>query len=158
MGGPTLLWRDSSAVALAILLWGRGIEALLRWQGGNSGGTAAVVIGVVIDPRGPSPLEVGQDALLPVGMAYVWTAPFVLPPPQLHGTRLSLADLVEVNGAWEGSLRSESQWSHLSLPPPPSFQRCVLRCLRCLEMQWAQALAAAGVAAEVGAPLPPLLL
>lgn len=59
MGGPTLLWRDSSAVALALLLWGRGIEALLRWQGGNGGGAAAVVTGVIIDPRGPSPLEVG---------------------------------------------------------------------------------------------------
>ena len=60
MGGPTVLWRDASALALSLLLWGRGIEALLCWQGGNGGAAApAVVVEVVFDPRGPAPLRVG---------------------------------------------------------------------------------------------------
>jgi hypothetical protein len=63
MGGPTVLWRDPTTLALALLLWGRGVEALLLWQGGNNGaaGAGAVVVSVVMDPRGPAPLTVREQ-------------------------------------------------------------------------------------------------
>jgi uncharacterized membrane protein YgcG len=74
MSGATLLWRDASTLALALLLWGRGFDALLEWQGGNGGhsGPPAIVTAATFDPRGARPLR-------------------------LAPTRISLADLSEVN-------------------------------------------------------------
>ena len=71
MMGTTLLWRDPTTLALALLLVGRGVSARLEWKGGN-GGPPASVVSVTLDPFGPSPLSIGP-------------------------TRISLSDLAELN-------------------------------------------------------------
>jgi hypothetical protein len=72
MTGTTVLWRDATALALGLLLFGRGIEVSLTWASVGSGGArdAAVpdngsaatasgtmaVVAAVFDPRGTDPL------------------------------------------------------------------------------------------------------
>jgi hypothetical protein len=42
MAGTTLLWRDPTALALALLLWSRGVEVELKWVGPPSSPSRAV--------------------------------------------------------------------------------------------------------------------
>ena len=60
MGGTTLLWRDATTCAAALLLWGRGIEVSLGWGGGGveaGPGGCRSVHRAVFDPLGPNPLN-----------------------------------------------------------------------------------------------------
>lgn len=95
MTGSTVLWRDASTLALALLIVGRGIEVLLEWRGGNvPGGPPAVVVGVKFAPRSASPLH-------------------------LAPTLISAADLVEVN-AVRSALSAQLGAARLGLGSAPA--------------------------------------
>lgn len=124
--GATLLWRDPSTLALALLLFGRGVSAVMRWTSGDvsspaasagaasssgGGGSKAPVIvplvtevtfGARLKRRAGSAAAVaaashGAAVAVAVGPGDIQLAPGVGKLLVLPNTRITADDLLEVN-------------------------------------------------------------